>query len=180
MEDLAAAYAFLKKHENEFEIDADRYAVGGFSAGGHLAASWGLPELGYKKYHYPAPELLLLGYPLLSVWRTLQLLPENYQQAMLNAYLGADHSEKTCKPYNIDEMAADDYPAVFMIQAENDDVVPIWNTAEFFEKLKERRVPCEYEHPKTGGHGFGLGSETEAKDWIERAVTFWKKLCCEN
>ena len=180
MEDLAAAYAFLKKHENEFEIDTDHYAVGGFSAGGHLAASWGLPELGYKKYNYPAPELLLLGYPLLSVWRTLQLLPENYQKAMLNAYLGTDHSEKTCKPYNIDEMADNDYPAVFMIQAENDDVVPIWNTSEFFEKLKERKVSCEYEHPKTGGHGFGLGSETEANGWIERAVTFWKKLCSEK
>ena len=63
----------------------------------------------------------------------------------------------------------------FLIQAENDDVVPIWNTAEFFEKLKERKVSCEYEHPKTGGHGFGLGSETEANGWIERAVTFWKK-----
>ena len=99
---------------------------------------------------------------------------------MLNAYLGTDHSEKTCKPYNIDEMADNDYPAVFMIQAENDDVVPIWNTSEFFEKLKERKVSCEYEHPKTGGHGFGLGSETEANGWIERAVTFWKKLCSEK
>lgn len=177
MEDLAAAYAFLKENEKMFDIDTEHYAVGGFSAGGHLAASWGIKELGYKKYGYPAPELLILGYPLLSVWKTIHLLPEDYQGIMLKGYFGSDYSEEKCELYNIDEMADADYPAVFMIQAENDDIVPIWNTAEFSCKLRKLKVLCRYEHPKTGGHGFGLGSETEAAKWSERAVNFWKEIC---
>lgn len=44
MEDLSAAYRFLKDHEDQFDIDARHYAVGGFSAGGHLAACWGLRD----------------------------------------------------------------------------------------------------------------------------------------
>ena len=46
MEDLSAAYRFLKDHEDQFDIDARHYAVGGFSAGGHLAACWGLKGTG--------------------------------------------------------------------------------------------------------------------------------------
>ena len=69
-------------------------------------------------------------------------------------------------------MADQDYPPVFMIQAEDDDVVPIWNTGEFADRLEELGVSSRYEHPKTGGHGFGLGTETEAEGWTDRAVAF--------
>lgn len=180
MEDLAAAYKFLRNREEQFDIDAKHYAVGGFSAGGHLAASWGLKEFGYAKYGYPAAEILMLDYPLISVWRTIRLLPEQFQKVMLEGYFGNNYSEEVCRPYNIDEMADQDYPPVFMVQAEDDDTVPIWNTEEFQDRLEELSVPCRYEHPKTGGHGFGLGSETEAKGWTDRAVAFWDELTKEK
>lgn len=180
MEDLSAAYRFLKDHEVQFDIDARHYAVGGFSAGGHLAACWGVKGLGYAKYGYPAAEILMLDYPLISVWRTIHPLPAQLQQIMLAGYFGTGYSEEICRPYNIDEMADQDYPPVFMIQAEDDDVVPIWNTGEFADRLEELGVSSRYEHPKTGGHGFGLGTETEAEGWTDRAVAFWDELTKEK
>ena len=161
-------------------VDARHYAVGGFSAGGHLAACWGLKGLGYAKYGYPAAEILMLDYPLISVWRTIHPLPAQLQQIMLAGYFGTGYSEEICRPYNIDEMADQDYPPVFMIQAEDDDVVPIWNTGEFADRLEELGVSSRYEHPKTGGHGFGLGTETEAEGWTDRAVAFWDELMKEK
>ena len=122
----------------------------------------------------------MLDYPLISVWRTIHPLPAQFQQIMFTGYFGSGYSEEICRPSNIDEMADQDYPPVFMSQAEDDDVVPIWNTGEFADRLEELGVPCRYEHPKTGGHGFGLGTETEAEGWTDRAVAFWDELTKEK
>lgn len=62
-----------------------------------------------------------------------------------------------------------------MIQAENDTVVPIWNSREFAEKLESLGVPHEYELVAAGGHGYGLGTDTPAEGWVERALDFWRR-----
>lgn len=176
MEDLAAAVKMLLHNQTKFSIDKMHYAVGGFSAGGHLAATWGLKDFGYLKFGIQKPELILLDYPLLSVWRTLSTLTEPLRSIMLGTYLGQGFSEELCHKYNIDEMMDETYPPVYMIHAENDTTVPIWNSREFEDELQKFQIPVQYEHPKSGGHGFGLGSETEAKGWVERANIFWEEL----
>lgn len=156
MEDLAAAYAFLKKSEKELGICMKDYAVGGFSAGGHLAACWGTKELGYRKYGYEKPKALLLDYPLINIWRTMKAFPIPIKTMMLVRLFGMKFSEKKCKPYDVDLAVDEGYPATYMIQAENDTVVPIWNSREFAEKLESLGVPHEYELVAAGGHGYGL------------------------
>ena len=39
---LAGAFLFLSSHAEEYHIDSEKIAVCGFSAGGHLAASYGV------------------------------------------------------------------------------------------------------------------------------------------
>lgn len=175
MEDMAAAYAFLQRNEKELGICMKDYAVGGFSAGGHLAACWGTKKLGYRKYGYEKPKALLLDYPLINVWRTMKDMPEPIKTLMLNGYFGETFSEEISRPYDVDLAADKDYPATYMIQAENDTVVPIWNCREFAAKLEMLGVPYEYELVTGGGHGYGLGTGTPAEGWVERAVNFWKR-----
>ena len=175
MEDLAAAYAFLKKNEKELGICMKDYAVGGFSAGGHLTASWGTIELGYRKYGYEKPKALLLDYPLINIWRTMKDLSGPLKTMMLVGLFGVRFSEKKCKPYDVDLAVDKEYPATYMIQAEDDTTVPIWNCREFAEKLESLGVPCEYELVAGGGHGYGLGTDTPAEGWVERAVDFWER-----
>jgi hypothetical protein len=45
-EDVAAAIGYIEAHAEELRVQAGHYAIGGFSAGGHLAASWGTKEMG--------------------------------------------------------------------------------------------------------------------------------------
>ena len=175
MEDMAAAYAFLKKSEKELGICLKDYAAGGFSAGGHLAACWGTKKLGYRKYGFEKPKALLLDYPLINIWRTMKNLPEPIKNMMLGGLLGLPFSENKCKPYDVDLAVDEDYPATYMIQAENDTTVPIWNCRELAEKLETLGVPYEYELVPGGGHGYGLGTDTPAEGWVERAVDFWKR-----
>lgn len=176
MDDLAAAYRFIAEHADMLEVDPARYAVGGFSAGGHLAASWGTKELGYHKYGCPAPEILLLDYPMISMWKAVGRMPEPIRNMMFTGYFGEHYTEETCKPYNIDDNIDKDYPPVYLIQAENDSVVSIENSQKMAELLEQYQIPFRYEHPKTGGHGYGLGSDADAAGWVERALEFWKEL----
>ena len=44
MEDLANAVSTYRAHADEFQVETEGYAVTGFSAGGHLAASFGTGE----------------------------------------------------------------------------------------------------------------------------------------
>ena len=176
MEDLAAAYRFISKHAHIFKVDAKHYAVGGFSAGGHLAGAWGTKDLGYRKHQVPAPEILFLGYPLLAMWRTIYPLPEGISKQMLTGYFGEDYTEEKCKPYNIDENVDAKYPSVYLVHAENDDTVPIWGSQDMAKVLEENHIIYRFEHPRTGGHGFGLGSTCEASGWVKRAVDFWNSL----
>ena len=48
LDDLAAALRFIGRHSEEFSVDPDNYAVGGFSAGGNLITMWGTENAGYK------------------------------------------------------------------------------------------------------------------------------------
>lgn len=57
---MAQAIRFIRDNHKALRVPADDYAVCGFSAGGHLAASWGSDNLGYKIYNLPAPDALIL------------------------------------------------------------------------------------------------------------------------
>ena len=94
---------------------------------------------------------------------------------MLARLFGRPFSEKKCKPYDVDLAVDEDYPATYIIQAENDTIVPIWNCRELAEKLEALGVPYEYELVPGGGHGYGLGTDTPAEGWVERAVDFWER-----
>ena len=67
LDDLAAAWRFIKSNQEHFGVNAEDYLAGGFSAGGHTTALWGTTHLGFRKYEIPAPKMLLLGYPLITM-----------------------------------------------------------------------------------------------------------------
>ena len=176
MEDMAAAVTYLKEHEKHFSIDMDHYAAGGFSAGGHLAAAWGTMHLGARKYGLQQPEILMLDYPMISMWKTIKLMPEHIAHYLLQGYFGEDYSEAVCQPYNVDENIDEGYPPVYIVQAEDDDTVPSWNAELLKLALARNHVAYRYETPEHGGHGFGLGSETGADGWVDRAIAYWKSM----
>ncbi|MHB9295897.1 hypothetical protein PilKf_01651 [Pillotina sp. SPG140] len=70
-----------------------------------------------------------------------------------------------------------DFPPAFFVQSENDGIAPVSVVDRRVENLRNAGVEVEYQRYRTAGHGFGLGIGTDAEDWINDAIQFWKKHC---
>ncbi len=46
-----------------------------------------------------------------------------------------------------------------------------------FDAAEKNRVPYMVISGPTGGHGFGLGSATSQKGWVERMLEFYHNFC---
>ena len=180
LEDLAAAYRFLAAHKARFWIEPEHYAVGGFSAGGHAAACWGTKCVGFHQYGLPAPELLMLDYPAITMENRHKSLSPEMWENFLDTMVGDDRSQENCEKYCVNRQVDGSYPPVYLVQARDDNTVPVQDSDYLIEALEEHQVPWRAERPATGGHGFGLGSATPAAGWVERAVRFWEEQACRE
>lgn len=68
-----------------------------------------------------------------------------------------------------------DFTPAFITVAANDWIVNI-NTVQIrVENLRSAGVEVEYLRYENAGHGFGLGTGTEAEGWVDLAVQFWQR-----
>lgn len=166
LDDLAAAWRMIKSRQEEFYISAEHYIVGGFSAGGHIAALWGTEKKGYFSYDIPKPELLLLAYPVISI----ETIEEPLKKAVTDGLFGRNNKKETREDYEVARQVGENYPQTYLIQSEDDDTVPILNAKLMEDALEKYGIRHWIERLPAGGHGFGLGSATPGAGWIERAV----------
>jgi acetyl esterase/lipase len=66
------------------------------------------------------------------------------------------------------------FPAIFITNSENDRIANIQTVDRRVQNLKNAGVTVAYERYKTAGHGFALGTGTDATGWLTKAVYFWK------
>ncbi len=172
LEDVAAALRLIRREHARFGVDPGCYLLGGFSAGGYLAALWGTAHLGARSYGLPQPELLMLAYPLTNT----AYLPDNPLSAYLKTGLyGAGWTAGQEERYATDRHIDTAYPPVYLAAAGDDDTIPPADTAAFEAALRAAGRPCVFELGAHGGHGFGLGSRTALRGWIGRAAAFWEE-----
>jgi len=170
IDDLAAGYRLITKHAKQFQVNPNRYAVCGFSAGGHLTAEWGTKQLGYVKYHLNAPEMLMLVYPFI----TTEKVSEENRDLFFTGMFGHGYTTEAMNSYNVNHHIDADYPPVYIVHSQDDELVT--HSLCLADALKKAQISYKIELPEMGGHGFGLGTFTPAAGWIERAMEFWTKI----
>ncbi|MBB6637191.1 alpha/beta hydrolase [Cohnella thailandensis] len=172
MEDLAEAIKFILSRADEFQVASDNYAVAGFSAGGHLAASLGTTNYGYSRYGVPKPSALFLSYPLIST----DELFENDTKGLLSVILaGRNYHPDLLDSYCINKNMNEDYPPTYIWMCMDDETIPYRNSVVMADKLKESGIPHVHRLFERGGHGIGMGVGTEAEGWLDEAVRFWSR-----
>ena len=167
MDDLARAVRFILEHAEELNVEKEGYAVMGFSAGGHLAASFGTESIGYAHYGLPAPAALMLCYPVIT-------MGEKTHAGSKNLLIGKNANAAHIQAYSIEKQITAGYPASYVWQFDADNMVPVDNSRMVVDAMKAKGVPCEYETFPGTLHGAGLGQGTPAAGWLNHAVAFWQ------
>lgn len=172
LDDLAANIRYIRSHADEFGINPDNYIVGGFSAGGNLTCTWGMENVGYKKYGIPKPRALFPVYPVTDL---LPLLATDESKTFLRFMFGEDFTEETVREYS-PVLHVQEYPPCYIVCCRDDSTVDPQNTTALREALEGRNIPNVAEIGERGEHGFGLGTNTDVEGWVERAAAFEQKL----
>jgi acetyl esterase/lipase len=68
-----------------------------------------------------------------------------------------------------------DFSPTFMTVSANDSIANVSVVDSRVMNLRNAGVKVEYRRYRTAGHGFGLGTGTDAEGWLEHAVQFWEK-----
>ncbi len=148
--DAEGAIRALRTHADEWNLDPDRIAVCGFSAGGHLAAclaTMSAPEL--------RPNALILGY---------------------GASGALASKERPCPTDHI----GPDTPPTFLFHTWEDPVVPVANSLLFAEQLNRYSVPFEMHIFQNGQHGMATGKALSSNGVLENTdedFSQWIPLC---
>lgn len=180
---LANAVALVHEKSGEWGVNPEQIFVEGSSAGGHLAASYGV--FWRKPYLREAlgisgeseeclrPAGLILNYPVINSGKYA------HEGSFRNLMGEAAGDEQRRAELSIETQVNADMPPVFLWHGGEDISVPPENSLLLAMACREAGVPVELHLYMKGGHGLGLANElTQATDGygIEPACESWMEL----
>jgi len=174
-EDIERAMRVVRSHASEWSINPDKLGIIGFSAGGHLCArlSTNYDEAAYSPIDdidklSAKPTFVALIYP---AYLAKKLPPNKKPGETAPPPIPDDPDFKTVAT-ELKISAA--IPPTFIAQAE-DDRSFIMGTKAYFAALQAAKVPSDFAVYPKGGHGYGLRSDSDVKNWPDRCAAFLKQ-----
>ena len=176
--DARRAVRYVRYHAEEYGLNPDKIGVMGSSAGGNLAAliSTYRDEIEFEnideidKMDY-LPSFQILCYPVITV----SDLSYAHVGSAMNLMGQNMHLAKTLSP----EIIADEKtPKAFIWHTFEDGAVPVRNSLEYAQTLKNVNVPCELHIFPEGRHGLGLTNEVpHTGQWGELMIKWLYEFC---
>ena len=175
------AVSLVRHNAEKWGIDADKIAVMGSSAGGHLAA---LCSTSNEKFVHIKPDSIdltdhrpnaqILCYPVTD--------EESHGGSYENLIGKKKFREYKSKSVNPIHLADRDTPPAFIWHTSSDDCVDIKGTYRYATRLSELGVPVEMHVYPIGCHGLGLATgdpKREPVEYVQRWIEDlerWLKL----
>ena len=149
LQEVSWAIGLLREHADEWNIDPEKIATCGFSAGGHLALAAGL--LGENK-----PNAMILGYPVCTT-------PNNPQSSFVVKLLSGKQeiTDEDCAYFSLENHITKNSPPVFLMATAEDGLSPFGALliANTYSRLGLGYELHMFQH---GPHGYALADETTA------------------
>lgn len=179
--EIAQAWKIIRENADRWNVLTDKIIIMGGSAGGHLAASYGIfsgEDFMCSSVGLTAQELrpagMILCYPVISSGVYAH-------RGSFEALLGVPYGEnkEMLEKMSLEKQVTENTPPVFIWHTFTDNVVPSENSMLFAMALKEKGINCELHIFPDGGHGLALANEfTQDKGGygIQRECVVWIEL----
>lgn len=143
--DAQQAMKLARINAEEWGYDADKIGIMGFSAGGHLAST-----LGTHFDDQSRPDFMILMYPVVTMKR------DYTHMGSRNNLLGQNPSNDLVELYSNELQVTENTPPTFIVHSEDDGAVPVENSLQLYQALRDNKVPAEMHLFPYGGHGYSL------------------------
>ncbi len=179
--DVNRAVRWVRYHAEEYNVDPDKIAILGFSAGGHLACmaathyDYGLDEGDEIDRVSCRPNAALLCYPVVSM---KDEFTHQHSKYVLIGRLPEEEKNRLSIELSGEESVTEDTPPMFIWHTAEDQAVPVMNSINMAAALAAKKIPFELHVFPEGEHGIGLAQDFPggAKYWTTLAVDWLKRL----
>ena len=174
--DLVRAVQYITQHAGELGVQAEDYALVGFSAGGQMSGVFGTERMGSRAYGLPAPAALLLGYPVVDYGYVQGMYWLLYDQcAPADRLAPGDYYYK----FDLAEEVDPGYPPTYHWFGRDDTMLlrlgGLWKQGPRLDQaLEDAGVMHQmvvYDHAP---HSSSTGLNTDADGWLYEGVAFWE------
>jgi len=179
--ETAAAFAYVRQNAQYYSVMEESISVMGFSAGGHLAGSYGT-HWGEETYaaalHTDKEALRPNG--MILCYGVLSMLEKTHEGTAQNLLGGLDDWEMR-KKLSLEHAVNGETPPAFIWHTCQDDVVPVENSLYAAEALSKAGIPYELHIYPDGGHGISLANwlVCDPQELPPRYLTKWIDDCTD-
>lgn len=169
LQDVQQAIKLVRERAKDWNVDASKIGIMGFSAGGHLASTGATH---YKESLIDnanntslRPDFQVLVYPVISMRDSLT------HRDSRNQLLGETPSDEAIREFSNELQITSDAPPAFITFATDDKLVDVNNGIAYYQALRHNNVDVEMHLYSKGGHGFIF----REKSWIEPLLHWMRK-----
>ncbi len=184
--ELARTVKLVRENAAQWDVDPDQIFVQGSSAGGHLAASYGmfwnrgfLAEALHTDAEQLRPNGMILNYPVITSG-------EYAHRESFENLLG-DQYDQLVETMSLEKQVSQDTPPAFVWHTNQDGLVHAENSLLLALAMRKAGRPVELHMYMKGDHGLGLASEItrdreggavepSCESWFELAWRWTKEL----
>ncbi len=175
LQDAQQALRYVRSNAKEFGVIKNQIGIMGFSAGGHVAATAAThfttnADSKNSDTTSVKPNYAILIYPVISMDSSIT------HKGSRNNLLGLNPTETLINNYSNELQVTPQTPPSFLVQAGDDQAVPVQNSTRYYESCIKNKVPVELHLYPKGGHGFGMFNKTTDDNWMERLKNWLQKL----
>ena len=185
--ELSSVVAKVRENAEEWHVDTNKIVVMGFSAGGHLAASYGtlwnkdfIKEYFGFKNGENKPNGMVLCYPVITAGK------KAHRGSFVNLLGDRQNDEELLTLLSPEKQVSEDTPRAFIWHTFEDDTVPVENSLLMATALTEKGISTELHVYPKGCHGLSLcndivcrgynGAYSETQKWIDDCIRWIKCL----